>query len=307
MFSVVIPLYNKESSIKKTIQSVLEQSFKDFEIIIVNDGSTDNSLAVVEEINDDRIKIINQENQGVSAARNKGIEKARFDWISFLDGDDLWLPEKLMVMSQAIIAHPDVKWLIHAFDSVRNEVERTPNNYNFNGVLEDVLFDLKNKLKIQTSAVTVNKNCFSDANIHFRVGYNTSEDREVWYKLAFSYPSPYYSNEILSEYVIDSTGQSLTTNLDNSFNDICKNINMEDRLEKQIQELSLERKKAFFYFLEKINKKDIINFWCVNNKWTSDFNRNFNRFEVFIFKHMKGLPILLKKIIKKFFFVIWAV
>ena len=80
MFSVVIPLYNKELSIKNTIQSVLNQTFQDFEIVVVNDGSTDNSLHVLKEIDDTRIRIINKTNGGVSSARNRGIKEAKFRW-----------------------------------------------------------------------------------------------------------------------------------------------------------------------------------------------------------------------------------
>src|SRR5690554_5521626 len=95
MFSVVIPLYNKELSISNTIQSVLDQTFQNFEIVIVNDGSTDNSVKEVEKFDDKRIRLIHQENQGVSAARNRGIKEARYEWIAFLDGDDLWEKEHL--------------------------------------------------------------------------------------------------------------------------------------------------------------------------------------------------------------------
>ena len=90
MISVVIPLYNKEKQIKRTIQSVLTQTFQDFEIVIVNDGSTDNSTIEVEKIKDSRIRLIHQENAGVSAARNKGIEEAKYELIALLDADDEW-------------------------------------------------------------------------------------------------------------------------------------------------------------------------------------------------------------------------
>lgn len=83
MISVVIPLYNKEKQIKRTLQSVLTQTFQDFEIVIVNDGSTDNSTIEVEKIKDSRIRLIHQENAGVSAARNKGIEEAKYELIAF--------------------------------------------------------------------------------------------------------------------------------------------------------------------------------------------------------------------------------
>lgn len=89
-FSVVIPLYNKEKFIEHTLNSVLNQTFTNFEIVIVNDGSGDNSLFVVKKFTDKRIKIVNQENKGLSAARNKGILIAKGKVIALLDADDLW-------------------------------------------------------------------------------------------------------------------------------------------------------------------------------------------------------------------------
>ena len=89
-FSVVIPLYNKEETISETIHSVLSQTFDNFEVIVVNDGSRDNGPSVVGKIQDRRIIMVHQENAGVSAARNKGTEIALGEYIAFLDGDDKW-------------------------------------------------------------------------------------------------------------------------------------------------------------------------------------------------------------------------
>lgn len=92
MVTVIIPLYNKGKSISTTVASVLSQTNGDFELLIVNDGSTDNSLHEVSKFNDERIRVVNQPNQGVSAARNKGVLEAKGEWILFLDADDLLLP-----------------------------------------------------------------------------------------------------------------------------------------------------------------------------------------------------------------------
>ena len=86
--SVIIPLYNKEAIIERTVKSVLNQSFTSFELIIVNDGSTDKSLEIVKNIQDDRLVIVNQTNSGPSKARNTGAKAAKADWIIFLDADD---------------------------------------------------------------------------------------------------------------------------------------------------------------------------------------------------------------------------
>ena len=89
-FSIIIPLYNKEKFIENTIQSALNQTFLDFELIVVNDGSTDGSLELVKAFKDQRIKIYSIRNDGVSKARNFGIQKASTNLIVLLDADDLW-------------------------------------------------------------------------------------------------------------------------------------------------------------------------------------------------------------------------
>lgn len=108
MISVVIPLYNKELIIKKTLNSVLSQSYDDFEIVIVDDGSTDDSVAVVEAMNDPRIRLIKQENGGPSKARNTGVKNAKGEWILFIDADDDLLPGAIEYFAQKIKEHMEI-------------------------------------------------------------------------------------------------------------------------------------------------------------------------------------------------------
>jgi glycosyltransferase involved in cell wall biosynthesis len=108
LFSVLIPLYNKGHTIVDTLQSVLAQTFEDFEVVIVDDGSTDDGPANVEQFFDDpRIRLIHQQNSGEGSARNAGIDAARYDWIAFLDADDIWLPGYLSEIYGAIQEFPD--------------------------------------------------------------------------------------------------------------------------------------------------------------------------------------------------------
>lgn len=95
LVSVVVPVYNVEAYIAETIQSILNQSYSNFEILIVNDGSSDRSIEIIQTFDDPRITVIHQENQGVSAARNRGIAQAKGEYIALIDGDDIWDPEKL--------------------------------------------------------------------------------------------------------------------------------------------------------------------------------------------------------------------
>jgi glycosyltransferase involved in cell wall biosynthesis len=107
MFSVVIALYNKAHMIERTLQSVLNQIFTNYEVIIIDDGSTDNGVEVIHQLtNDPRIRIISQRNQGVSVARNRGVKESKFDYIAFLDGDDEWLPNFLYKIKEAIEKFP---------------------------------------------------------------------------------------------------------------------------------------------------------------------------------------------------------
>ena len=101
--SVIIPVYNVEDYIADTIQSVLDQTFQDFEVIVVIDESPDNSLTICQQFSDRRIHIIEQENLGLAGARNTGIRNAKGEYIAFLDGDDLWTPQKL----EKHVAHLD--------------------------------------------------------------------------------------------------------------------------------------------------------------------------------------------------------
>lgn len=106
--SVVIPLYNKEKSIAQSLKSVLDQTYTNFEIVVVDDGSTDKSVEEVRSIGDDRIQLLGQSNAGPSKARNTGVKNSKGNWIVFLDADDELLPDALSIFAEIIVEHQDV-------------------------------------------------------------------------------------------------------------------------------------------------------------------------------------------------------
>jgi len=206
LISVVIPLYNKESSIKRTIQSVLDQTFLNFKIIVVNDGSTDNSLSVVEQFNDSRIKIINKPNGGVSSARNTGIFVAKGLYIAFLDADDIWLPEYLQEIKQLIDEFKDCNIFgtdyTVSFHKVENHKKIPIKHF-----IVDNYFELAMCIPFLTaSSIVVKRDCF-DNDMQFNENFTHGEDLDLWSRLYKKYIDIGYSNKQLVYYNHSATNR----------------------------------------------------------------------------------------------------
>ena len=108
LVSVIIPVYNVEKYIRETITSVLNQTYTNFELLIIDDESPDNTVNIVKKFQDSRIRIIHQKNRGLAGARNTGIRNAKGDYIALLDGDDVWLPEKLAQHVEHLNKNPHI-------------------------------------------------------------------------------------------------------------------------------------------------------------------------------------------------------
>lgn len=187
MFSVIIPLYNKELSIINTIHSVLNQTFQNFEIIVINDGSTDNSAEIVEGIEDSRIRLIHQENKGVSAARNRGIGESRYEWIAFLDGDDLWENGHLEEIVKMIRKFPNDKVFTTSF--IRDSEVILNNNSTDNQpilVIEDYFKDALRLSVTNSSIICLNIEVLNKVGI-FNENYVRGEDIDLWSRIAKKY------------------------------------------------------------------------------------------------------------------------
>lgn len=190
-FSVVIPLYNKEKYIEATLKSVFNQTFRDFEIIIVNDGSTDNSLSLVSKLVDPKLQIISTENKGVSFARNLGINKANADYIALLDADDQWYPNHLQTMFDLIKEFPEAGMYCsrYAFSFAKNSLKKAM----FKGIPEDFKGYVPNYFEssffdsiAHTSAVTIPKHIFFKVNF-FDITMWSGQDTYLWIQIALKY------------------------------------------------------------------------------------------------------------------------
>lgn len=191
-FSVITPLYNKQGYIAATLGSALAQTFTDFEIIIVNDGSTDNSEAVVNTFTDARIIYIKTKNKGVSSARNTGIEKATGKVIAFLDADDIWDPSHLEVMYGLYASYPEAGLLASRYTIkigngkfLKPYFLNVPNDYR--GIVQDHFGASLTYRVAVTSAVAVPKYVLNEIG-NFNINVTHPEDTELWIRIGIKYP-----------------------------------------------------------------------------------------------------------------------
>src|SRR5919199_2454966 len=192
--SVIIPVYNGEKTIKETIESVLKQTFKDFELLVINDGSQDATLDIVNRIQDPRLKVFSYPNAGQSTSRNRGIELAVGEYISFIDADDLWTPDKLEAQvkalqenPQAAVAYSWTDWIDQSSQLIGKGSYITENGEVFAKLLlNDFVANGSNCLIRRQALIEVGG---------FDESVTPAEDWDLWLRLAARYefvvvPSP---------------------------------------------------------------------------------------------------------------------
>ena len=201
-FSVVIPLYNKEHYIKKTLESVLRQTFQDFEVIVVDDGSVDNSLAEARKIQSPKIRVIEQRNQGVSVARNTGIYYGKGTYIAFLDADDEWRETYLETINNLINQYSESDMFVTAYavnlksGNTKLSIQLTPEV----GCLESYWLTLKKGYDfVWTSATTIRREALIKAGC-FKPGEKIGQDLDMWARVARNNPKVAYSSQICVNY-----------------------------------------------------------------------------------------------------------
>lgn len=221
-FSVIVPVYNVEKYLHKCVDSILDQNFKDFELILVDDGSTDNSPQICDEYEkkDDRVKVIHKENGGASSARNVGITEAKGDYLLFIDSDDYWHTNltldkilKLIDKYQADIVQFGASELFQ-MDNVLH-LGKQRNLDKFNGLnTKEIISDLVSieQLSISASTMSISRKFVVNNNLFFKEGIKT-EDLEWAIRLFSCLPKWCFSNEHLYIYRMQREG-SVTATVD---------------------------------------------------------------------------------------------
>jgi len=188
MFSVVVPVWNARATLRRTVETALAQSYREFELIVVDDGSTDGSIEMLAGLDDKRLRIVAQSNAGPGAARNRGIAEARHDWVAFLDADDLWLPDHLAELDRIRTAYPD-SGLIGTRFITSDRRGRFRARDQGGGVIERVcLFDRigRGEALLHTSSAA------APTSLLRRLGgfgaFPRGEDSELWARVALDHP-----------------------------------------------------------------------------------------------------------------------
>ncbi|WP_299336975.1 glycosyltransferase family 2 protein [uncultured Psychroserpens sp.] len=251
-FSIIISVYNKAAYVADTLTSVLDQSYSNFEVIVVNDGSTDESLEILERFDDFRLQIINQDNHGASHARNHGINLAKGRYIALLDGDDLWDSHFLETMHTTIDNHPTqsifTSAIAHKYDD-----NIVPVPYSFK-IDKDVLildyFEASQKHSALSGSSTVFKRDILDITGNFDERIRSGQDTDLWIRFGIHFPVVFVS-KVLVYYVFNRQSLSNTTS----------DINLKPKFDKYKEEENtnfylkkfLDRNRFSLAILSKLN------------------------------------------------------
>ncbi len=202
LVSVIIPTYNRQQHIKNAVESVLGQTYKNVEVLVVDDGSTDSTPEIMNSIHDERLKYIRTKNQGNYFARNAGLAQAKGDFIAFLDSDDRFLPTKLTVQIQRFEENPELGlccsnvYVRH--QDIDNQVfEDAAHSFNCdidtqNGFIQKAV---ENNF-IVTSSVVIRKECVKNLG-YFNTQFQNAMDYEFFLRIIFNYPALYLKEKLL--------------------------------------------------------------------------------------------------------------
>ena len=290
-FSVIIPLYNKGVHIQDTLESVFNQQFTDFEIIIVNDGSTDDGYKKIHALNHPKIHCYTTVNKGVAAARNLAMQHAEGAFFAFLDADDFWTPTHLYDLNELIQQHPNCGLYAsnYYFDYGNNFIVHPkfptlPKSSNWSGVVLDFfLASIHNRIA-WTSALAIPKETLSSVG-NFNTRFTTGQDTDFWLRIAIQKPVA-FTKKVSAIY--NTTAINRLTNLNPKKR---KFMTFEAFLEAEKTNSSLKK-------LNDIHRAELaIKHYIINDIKTGDFyKKNLNYNNINWKKHL--LLLLPKQILK---------
>lgn len=196
---VIIPTYNRASSLKRSIDSVLNQSYRQFRIYIVDDGSTDETATLLRTYEQNPlIVILNQKNSGVSAARNLGINSSTNKWIAFLDSDDEWLPEKLKEQVQYLLQNPSCRFL-HTEEIWMRKNQRVNPPHKYKKSNENIFLRSLHFCLISPSSVLIDRNLFLECGL-FNEALVVCEDYDLWLRILLKESVAFLNKNLVIKY-----------------------------------------------------------------------------------------------------------
>lgn len=264
LVSVVIPTYNRAEQVLKAINSVLKQSYSDFEVLVCDDGSTDDTEERIRAIDDSRVRYLKQENKGPGAARNLGLKNAKGDLIAFLDSDDFWTPEHLEVCAEFFELYPEAGMVYTQNEIVfSSDSRRKPEHYSYERreipyierkkgfwLYNELMFDYYLKDCISATPCTVVKKGVFDEIGLFNEEMSSGQDWNMWIRVSNKFKIGVVRKptvKVLAQ--ADSVSESVTRiklakNKYNNYNDVKKscilNKEQEEFVDKRISELKRE-------------------------------------------------------------------
>lgn len=286
-FSVIIPCYNIEKYIAKTIDSVVNQLYENIEIILVNDGSTDGTLDILKffEKEDDRIVVINKANGGVSSARNVGIEKSKGDYLYFLDGDDVIEYSLFQKIYNVLNSDRDIEFISFGYNVVVKEEVKSVFSHKENDKKkflnnELLLLFLKRKLRQSMCSFIVRRDVVSHNHIRFNEDTTNGEDQEFQIKCMYRSKYSYYIADVMFTYIQRSNSAISKFSINyitllTVFERLFEYIEKKDQ--SVFEYLKLYALYTYFYVLKKAVKNDDQNLIkiVINNYKSFDYKVKF--------------------------------
>ena len=259
--SIIMPTYNRADYLKKSIQSVLDQTFIDFEIIVMNNYSTDNTLEAINSFNDSRIKVINFKNDGIIAkSRNQGIMQSVGKYVAFLDDDDLWCPDKLELQIKYLLEHPE-------FDLVYSNALIIDEHGTKKGLLKDskdaktgqVFLDLLYDNFIPVLTVLMKRKIIETSGLFNEApSMRAAEDYEYWLRAALKFNFGYV-DKALTLYRIHNESVSMAINRPLLTQKTLRSFML-------YPEVPEKYSKNIAYNIERLNSDISVYYWSISDK-----------------------------------------